>query len=114
MLYEVITSAACHRLFPISMWRYTFSSMTIASSTTIPMASTNASSVKMLIVNPAKYATANAPIIEIGIATVGINVALRLFRKANTTNTTRHIAMIRVCCTSTIDSVMNVDESYVV
>ena len=46
--------AACHRLFPISIWRYIFSRTTIASSTTSPIAKTKPSKVRILIVNPAK------------------------------------------------------------
>ena len=42
------------RLLPISRCRWTFSSMMMASSTTSPIASTIASSVRMLIVKPRK------------------------------------------------------------
>ncbi len=48
------SSAPRRRGFPSSMCRYTFSSMTMASSTTSPIASTRARSVRMLIVNPRK------------------------------------------------------------
>jgi hypothetical protein len=46
-------SAAWNGSSPSSMWRKMFSSTTIASSTTSPMASTSASSVSVLMVNPA-------------------------------------------------------------
>jgi hypothetical protein len=50
--------------------------------------------------------------IETGIATVGIRVARKLFRKTRITSTTRHIAIRIVCDTSSIDSWMKVEESY--
>ena len=50
--------------------------------------------------------------IEIGMATAGMNVARKLFRKTMITSTTRHIAMRIVCETSLIESWMKVEESY--
>ena len=46
--------AAWNGLMPSSMWRKMFSSTTMASSTTRPMASTSASSVSVLMVKPAR------------------------------------------------------------
>ena len=75
------SNAARLRLFPISMCRYTFSSTTMASSTTSPIASTSARRVRILIVYPAKYTTASAPMMEIGMASVGMVVARKTLEK---------------------------------
>ena len=63
------------------MCRKMFSSITIASSTTRPIASTIASSVSVLIVKPNKYMSPNAPTSDTGIVTIGMIVARRLRRK---------------------------------
>ena len=75
------TIAACLRGRPSSTWRWMFSSMTMASSTTRPIASTIASSVSVLIVKPNRYISPNAPTSETGIVTSGMSVARRLRRK---------------------------------
>ena len=64
--------AASKGLNPSSMCRWMFSTTTIASSTTRPIASTMASSVSRLIENPSASITAAAPIKESGMATIGI------------------------------------------
>src|SRR2546430_11612418 len=51
---------------PSSMCRSTFSTTTIASSTTMPIASTSPNSDSVLIENPVASITANVPTIEIG------------------------------------------------
>ena len=53
----------------------------MASSTTVPIASTKANSVKMLMVNPAAIKQAKVPINEIIIDIEGISVALKSCRK---------------------------------
>jgi len=60
---------------PPSMRRAMFSSTTIASSTTRPIARTKPSSVRVLIEKSSAAMTMNAEIIEIGIVTAGISVA---------------------------------------
>ena len=65
-----------------------FSSITIASSTTRPIASTIASSVSVLIEKPNAYISANAPIRQTGIVTSGISVARSERRKKKITSTT--------------------------
>jgi hypothetical protein len=62
--------AASMRGVPSSIQRVMFSSTTIASSTTRPIASVTPSSVSVLIVKPSAYSTANAQT-ETGIATAG-------------------------------------------
>ena len=56
------------------MIRSTFSTTTIASSTTIPITSTMANMDKMLMVSPTLYITAKAPSSAIGTTMVGIKV----------------------------------------
>ncbi len=73
---------------PFSMWRDVFSSTTIASSTTKPVAMVSAISVKLLIEKPARYITPNVPTSETGTATLGISVARPSRRNTNTTRIT--------------------------
>ncbi len=89
-----------------------FSSTTIASSTTRPIASTIASSVSVLIVNPNTYISANEPTSDTGIVTSGISVARRLRRKKKITSTTSTTASAIVVNTESIERSMNTDESY--
>ena len=63
------------------MLRSTFSITTIASSTTIPMASTMPNSVNMFTENPRADMPMNVPTIDTGTASTGISVARRLCRK---------------------------------
>ena len=79
-----------------SITRSTFSTTTIASSTTIPMASTIASSETELAEYPIANNTTKVPIRLTGTANVGIRVARTLPRKRKTTSTTRTNASIRV------------------
>ena len=79
-----------------SMMRSTFSTTTIASSTTIPMASTRPSSVMVLSEKPKISITPNVPISEMGTAIAGTRVALQLWRERNTTRITSSRASNRV------------------
>ncbi len=58
-----------------------FSSTTIASSTTSPVASVRPKSVNVLIENPSAASSANVPISEIGIVTAGISVVRQSCKK---------------------------------
>ena len=73
---------------PASTWRLMFSSMTIASSTTRPTASTSARSVSVLIEKPNSHMKVKAPISDTGIVTIGTRVARKLRRKTKMTRTT--------------------------
>ena len=68
------TLASCG-LSPASMLRSTFSTTTIASSTTMPMASTSPKSVSVLIEKPSSSSTAKVPTIDTGTASSGISDA---------------------------------------
>ena len=82
--------------------RSTSSTTTIASSTTMPIASTSASSETVLAEKPSASITANVPISDTGTAISGISVARKLPRNRKTTITTRMKASIRVWTTSSM------------
>ena len=100
------SSAAWNGRAPRSMWRETFSSTTIASSTTKPVAMVSAMSDRLFRLKPARYITPNVATSETGTATAGIRVARPLRRNRNTTMITSAIAMTRVLSTSRRDARM--------
>ena len=73
-----------------------FSSITMASSTTSPTASTRASRVSVFTEKPNTHMKMKAPIKETGMVTIGTSVARRLRRKTKITRTTRTIASMIV------------------
>ena len=64
-----------------SMFRSTFSTTTMASSTTIPMARTMPKSVRRLIEKPSAAMPLNVPMRATKIAVVQMTVARKLWRK---------------------------------
>ncbi len=90
-------------IFSSRMSRSTFSSTTIASSTTMPMASTIAKRVSVLIEKPSAYRPAKVPMMDTGTASIGISVARPVCRKTNTTRSTSSAASKIVTCTSWIE-----------
>ena len=68
-----------------------FSSITTASSTTKPVAIVRAMSVKLLMLNPARYIIPNVPMSEIGIERAGMMVAGILRKNRKITKMTRAI-----------------------
>ncbi len=99
-------SAACIGLSPSSMKREMFSSMTMASSTTKPVAMVRAIRVRLLTEKPARYITPKVPISDNGTATEGMMVALARRRNRNVTITTRAMAISSSCCTSVTEARM--------
>src|SRR5207245_6428940 len=85
----------------------TASTTTMASSTTIPIASTRPNKVSVLIEKPSAANAAKVPISETGTAAIGISVARQLCRNRNTTNATSTNAMPSVIPTSLSDCVTN-------
>src|ERR1700694_3524237 len=81
-----------------------FSIITIASSTTKPVAIVNAIKVRLLMENPARYITPNVPINDSGTATLGITVADTLRRNKKMTITTSATARKSSNCTSYTDA----------
>ncbi|MNM66338.1 hypothetical protein D3C81_778180 [compost metagenome] len=92
--------------------RSTFSITTIASSTTMPMASTIANSVSWLMVKPMASMPMKVPSRATGMTRVGMIVARKFCRKINITRNTSTIASIRVWITSSIEMVTKVVLSY--
>ena len=76
----------------------------MASSTTVPMASTNANSVRMLRLNPAATRQANVPTSDTMMEMDGMSVLLRSCKKKYTTRITRRIAIISVSTTLWIEA----------
>ena len=89
---------------PWASQRSTFSTTTIASSTTMPMASTSPNSDRLLREKPSPAMTAKVPISDTGTATIGMIVARQFCKKTSTTIKTRMKASISVCMTLAIDS----------
>ena len=81
-----------------------FSITTIASSTTMPVASTMPKSVSTLIEKSNSLMNANVPISDTGIVIAGMIVLRQFCRNRNITRMTRPIASTSVHSTSTIDS----------
>ena len=99
-----LTAASRGSVTPDSSWRYTFSTTMIESSTTRPIASTSPSSVSVLIEKPKIAIIAKGPMIETGIAIMGISVARKLCRKMKIVTSTRMPASIRVFTRSSSDA----------
>ncbi len=81
---------------PLSMWCDAFSTMTMASSTTMPIARTRPNSVSRLIEKPRNGMNANAPMIVTGTVVAGTSSARQLWRKTRITMSTRTPASARV------------------
>ena len=92
---------------PCSMWCSTASTTTIASSTTMPIASTRPKSVRLFRLKPSAAMTAKVPTIATGTATSGMIADRQFCRNSSTTKATRMTASRRVLNTSLTDSVMN-------
>ena len=88
---------------PRSILRSTFSTTTMASSTTIPMASTKPNNDKVLIETPSHCITANVPIKDTGTAISGITDARHVCKNTTTTITTNAIASSSVLITASIE-----------
>src|SRR5262245_267648 len=81
---------------PCSMWWITASTTTIASSTTMPMASTRPNIDRVLTENPSRGKKMNVPTSETGTVSSGMNVARKFCRKMKTTRVTRMTASTNV------------------
>src|SRR3546814_18172403 len=84
--------AASREDSPSPIWRSTFSTTTIASSTTMPIESTSPNSDSVFSEKPNTYMTANVPTNETGTATSGMIDARQVWRKRNTKMTTSRVA----------------------
>ena len=93
-------SAAFIGVSPSSICRAIFSNITMASSTTNPVAMVSAIRVRLLSEKPSTYITAKVPINDKGTTMEGIKVAVRRFKNKNVTSTTKPTASINSNCTS--------------
>ena len=89
---SIVACEASRGDMPARMLRSTFSTTTIASSTTMPIASTRPNSERLFSEKPTAAITANVPISDTGIAAIGISEARQVCRKRMTTTTTRMTA----------------------
>ena len=80
-----VASRGCN---PASMLRSTFSTTTIASSTTMPIASTKPNSDSAFTEKPNRFMIAKVPTMEIGTASSGMIEARQVCRNRITTSTT--------------------------
>jgi len=103
--------AACSGERPAWRWRSTFSTTTMASSTTRPTASTTARRVSRFTVNPSSTMMKAVPIREIGIAITGMITERTEPRKRKITSTTIPRVSVIVLSTSWIASRMKSVES---
>ena len=85
----------------------TASTTTMALSTTMPMASTIANSVKVLMENPSIDKKAKVPTMDTGTANSGIREARQVCRKRITTSTTNATASSNVRITLLIEVLTN-------
>ena len=74
------------------MLRSTFSTTTMASSTTMPMASTIPNNVSVFSEKPSAAMTAQVPTSDTGMATMGMTAVRQLCRNTTITRTTRATA----------------------
>ena len=93
-------SAASSRPMPASMWRCVFSSTTMASSTTKPVATVSAISDRLLSEKPSRYMTPKVPSSDTTVATAGMMVARARRRNTPTTKTTSITEITSVTSTS--------------
>src|SRR3984893_18039018 len=109
---SMLLRAASRGANPAAMLRSTFSTTTMASSTTMPMAKTSPNNDRLFKLNPRAAMTANVPMSDTGTAIMGMMVARQFCRNTKTTIRTRMIASNSVLYTSWIDSLTNTVVSY--
>ena len=91
-------------LMPCSMWCITASTTTMASSTTMPMASTRPNIDSVLTENPSIGKKMKVPISDTGTVSSGMIVARMFCRKMKTTSVTRTTASMKVWTMTSIDA----------
>jgi hypothetical protein len=89
---SMVRCAASFGDMPSRILRSTFSTTTMASSTTMPMASTSPNSERLLSEKSSAASTAKVPISDTGMATIGMTEARQVCRNRITTRTTRATA----------------------
>src|SRR3990167_938754 len=99
---------------PSAMLRSTFSTTTMASSTTMPMASTSPNSDSAFSEKPNRCMTAKVPTSDTGTATSGMIDARQVCRNSTTTMTTSNTASNSVHTTALIEPRMKMVGSYTI
>src|SRR5262249_20274841 len=97
---SIVLWAASTADMPVRILRSTFSTTTMASSTTIPTARTSPNKDRLLTDIPNMASTINEASSDTGMAITGMMVARQFCRKTKTTPTTRSIATNIVTITS--------------
>ena len=92
---------------PFAMLRSTFSTTTIASSTTMPIASTRPNSDSAFSEKPSRCIAASVPTSDTGTAASGMIDARHVRKNSTTTSTTSSSASTSVSTTAPIDSRTN-------
>ena len=100
---RIACCAAAIGASPFAMLRSTFSTTTIASSTTMPIASTRPNSDNAFSEKPRRCMIASVPTSDTGTAASGITDARQVCRNSTTTRTTSTSASNSVCTTASID-----------
>ena len=88
----------------VCMMRSVFSTTTMASSTSRPMASTRPNMLKVLMEDPVAPMTAIVPSRTMGTAMAGMRVARQFCRKRNMMSDTSSTASMSVCATLLMDA----------
>ena len=100
---SIVRCAASFGVIPAAMLRSTFSTTTIASSTTMPTASTRPNSDRLFSDIPSASRMVKEPTSDTGIAITGMSEARQVCRNRNTTPTTSRMATKIVVTTSRTD-----------
>ncbi len=104
---STVAWAASRGFIPSASLRSTFSTTTMASSTTMPIASTRPNSERLFSEKPAAFITASEPTSETGMARIGIRAARQVCRKTTITTTTSTIASSSDFSTSSTEALTN-------
>ena len=104
---SMLLRAASRGASPDAILRSTFSTTTMASSTTMPIASTRPNSDRLFSVKPNAAMKKKLPISETGMATSGMMAARQVCRNRTTTRTTSTMASPMVSITASTDCWMN-------
>jgi hypothetical protein len=97
-------TVASFGVIPCSMWCITASTTTIASSTTMPMASTSPNIERVLTEKPRSGKKMNVPMSDTGTVSSGMIVARRFCRKTKTTRVTSNTASMKVWTMDSIEA----------
>ncbi|MCY1180438.1 hypothetical protein D9M73_208800 [compost metagenome] len=99
----MVSTVASRRGMPRSIFSETPSTTTMASSTTMPMASTRPNSDRAFNEKPNRCITAKVPISDTGTAASGMIEARQVCRNRITTSTTSTMASSRVWTTASME-----------